>query len=114
MAEDNLSPTYWNNRYKNKEVGWDIGSISTPIKEYIDQLKDKNITVLIPGCGSGYEGIYLHEKGFPNVTMLDFAQEPLDNLKRNCPSFPQNQLRQMDFFDLDEKFDLIICRILSF
>jgi thiopurine S-methyltransferase len=29
---------YWENRYENNETGWAIGKISTPIKEYIDQI----------------------------------------------------------------------------
>ena len=32
---------YWSQRYKDAQTGWDIGSPSTPIKEYIDQLTDK-------------------------------------------------------------------------
>ena len=33
---------FWNNRYHEKKTGWDIGHPSTPIKEYIDQLRDKD------------------------------------------------------------------------
>ena len=29
---------YWENRYNNNETGWDIGYLSTPLKDYIDQL----------------------------------------------------------------------------
>lgn len=43
-----LSQEYWNNRYLQHQTGWDIGTVSTPLKEYIDQLSDKQISILIP------------------------------------------------------------------
>ena len=36
-----LNKNYWNNRYKKKETGWDVGYASTPLKNYIDQLENK-------------------------------------------------------------------------
>jgi hypothetical protein len=30
----------------------------SPIKNYIDTLKDKDIAILIPGCGNTYEAAY--------------------------------------------------------
>ncbi len=50
----NLSGTYWDNRYEDKNTGWDVGDITTPLKKYIDQLKNKDISILIPGCGNAY------------------------------------------------------------
>jgi|GEM_PF-3928663 len=29
-----LDEQYWNNRYKTDQTGWDIGFVSTPLKEY--------------------------------------------------------------------------------
>jgi hypothetical protein len=34
---------FWDQKYQNQETGWDIGTISEPLKCYIDQLEDKNI-----------------------------------------------------------------------
>jgi len=103
-----LDKTYWSERYEENEIGWDIGAISTPIKKYIDQLKDKNIKILIPGAGNAYEATYLFEQGFKNVTVLDFAQKPLDNLKKRIPDFPSSQLINDDFFNHNAKYNLII------
>jgi hypothetical protein len=33
--------------------------LGLPIKNYIDTLKDKDIAILIPGCGNTYEAAYL-------------------------------------------------------
>lgn len=105
---ENLSSEYWNNRYKNGTAGWDLKSISTPIKEYIDQLEDKTISILIPGCGYGYEGEYLLEKGFSNVHLLDFASEPLEAFQKRNPNFPKELLHQDDFFKHEGTYDLIL------
>jgi thiopurine S-methyltransferase len=99
---------YWENKYKKQSTGWDIGKISTPIKEYIDQLKNKELKILIPGAGNSYEAEYLWEKGFRNVFIIDIVKQPLINLKNRVPYFPTNQLINKDFFKYDEKFDLII------
>ncbi len=105
---DFLSGDYWSSRYQNEMTGWDIGEISTPLKEYIDQLRDKSIRILIPGAGNGHEAEYLHLQGFENVYVCDIAQEALDNLSKRCPSFPKSNLIHGDFFILKEQFDLII------
>ncbi len=95
-------------RYQQGKTGWDIGSISTPIKEYIDQLDDKEQKILIPGAGNSYEAEYLFKKGFKNVWVCDIASEPINNLKSRLPVFPESRIIQSDFFLLEDKFDLIL------
>lgn len=103
-----LNKEYWKQRYANKETGWDAGSVTTPIKEYIDQLMDKDIKILIPGAGNAHEAEYLWKQGFKNVYVLDIVSEPLENLKKRIPDFPSEQLFLGDFFNLDLQFDLIL------
>ena len=82
-----LTKDFWNNRYKNKETGWDIGYASTPLKNYIDQLENKGIRILIPGCGNAYEAEYLHLKGFNNVFLLDIAPMALQQFSEEVLIF---------------------------
>jgi len=105
---DFLSPEYWSQRYENQQHGWDLGQISPPVKAYIDQLADKELKILIPGCGSGHEGSYLWKEGFKNVHVLDFSELPLALFMSNNPDFPKEQIHCSDFFQHDEKYDLII------
>lgn len=105
---DFLSAGYWSNRYTDKKTGWDIGMASTPIKEYIDQLENKDLKILIPGCGFGYEGEYLFKNGFSNVNLLDFSLEPLISFKDRNPDFPESQLHIGDFFEHQGNYDLIL------
>ena len=104
----NLSEEFWDNRYKSNEIGWDLGVISPPLKSYFDQLTNKDLKILIPGCGNSYEAEYLFNNGFKNVFVVDVSQTALDNLKSRVPSFPLKQLIHSDFFNLEISFDLII------
>ena len=108
MTLTNLDSDYWEKRYQNNQTGWDIGEPSTPIKTYVDQLKDKNIKILIPGGGNSYEAEYLWHNGFKNIFVADIALSPLKNLKQRVGDFPDSQLLHSDFFKLDNKFDFII------
>jgi SAM-dependent methyltransferase len=103
-----LDKKFWNQKYEKGETGWDAGTITRPIKEYIDQVKNKDLKILIPGCGNGHEAEYFINQGFKNTFVADISDMPLQNLKARCHEFPQNQLLLTDFFTLDLKFDLII------
>src|SRR4051812_976493 len=97
-----LNKIYWDNRYEENNTSWDVGSITMPIRGYFDQINDKSLKILIPGCGYGYEAEYLWNAGFQNLFILDISEIPLKNLKNRCPDFPDNQLLVGDFFDLSE------------
>lgn len=103
-----LNKDYWEERYRSKNTGWDIGYISDPLKFYIDQLQDKKTKILIPGAGNAYEAQYLFEKGFKNTFILDFAAAPLKNLKDRFPVIPAENLVQQNFFDHEGQYDLIL------
>lgn len=103
-----MNKEFWSARYKEKQTGWDIGEVSWPLKEYIDQLEDRNLKILIPGAGNSYEAEYLFNNGFENVVICDIAQEPLQNFKERLPDFPENQILNKDFFQLEDSFDLIL------
>lgn len=104
-----LDKNYWQNRYEENEIGWDAGSITTPIKNYFNNIQDKTVKILIPGCGNAHEAAYLFEQGFKNLYLCDWAQAPLDNFAKEHPDFPATQLICADFFELKEKdFDYVV------
>lgn len=98
---------YWTKRYQEKSTGWDIGYPSTPIKEYIDQLEDKTISILIPGAGNAYEAEYLWKQGFSKVFVMDISEFPLKQFQKRNPDFPEAQLLLEDFFQHRTQYDLI-------
>lgn len=99
---------YWSKRYEDNRTGWDIGAPSNPLKNYIDQLDNKELRILIPGAGNAYEAEYLFEQGFKQVFVLDISEKPLQALKKRIPTFPDDQLLQGDFFEHKGAYDLIL------
>ena len=49
-----LNSEFWNKRYLDKETGWDIGYVSTPIKEYFNQVKNKELKKLTKLLSKNY------------------------------------------------------------
>ena len=107
MSSD-LDADYWNTRYLENRLGWDIGYPSTPLKEYIDQLDDLALDILIPGGGNAYEAEYLFEKNFTNSIVVDLAETAKIGFLKRAPHFPESQFLVQDFFDLKGEFDLIL------
>lgn len=103
-----LNASHWANRYQQENTPWDVGTITRPLKEYIDQLDQKDLKILVPGAGNGHEAEYLFHQGFTNTFVCDWAIEPLQNLKARVPEIPDGQLIQANFFDLNDSFDLIL------
>lgn len=103
-AEEN----YWSQRWSEGRTGWNIGAPATPLKEYIDQVENKDLRILIPGAGNAYEAEYLWQKGFRNVYVLDIAAAPLEDLKTRVPDLPAEQLLQENFFTHRGTYDLIL------
>lgn len=103
-----LGETYWNNRYDAQETGWDLGEVSPPIKAYIDQLTDKELRILIPGCGNTYEAEYLLQNGFTNITVIDIAPILVAQLKEKFAGNQNIKIISGDFFKHKGEYDLII------
>lgn len=101
---------FWDNRYLMDQTGWDMGELSPPLKGYFDQLKDKSIRILIPGCGNAYEAAYLMEMGFEDLTLIDISGVLVKALKRKLVKYDGKRLHifEGDFFAHMGSYDLII------
>ena len=108
MNQPSLDKNYWENRDQTQTTGWDIGFVSTPLKEYFDTLENKNLKILIPGCGRGYETEYLFKKGFTNVYASEIAPSAKKDFFDRVSGFPKENWLEQDFFAISQKFDLII------
>ena len=99
---------YWEDRYRNNKTGWDMQQVSPPLKAYLDQIQNKDIKILIPGCGNAYEAEYLIRMGFTDVHVLDIAIQPLINLQTRMSETDALHIHPTDFFEFYDSFDLII------
>ena len=103
-----LNDKYWTDRYQNQQTAWDVGYASTPIKEYIDQLTNKDLRILIPGCGNAYEAEYLLKKGFMHLTLIDISEVKAADLAVHFEKHKSVKVLHGDFFDHVGVYDLII------
>lgn len=103
-----LDEKYWDNRWENQETAWDVGYASPAITDYMDKIEDKNISILIPGCGNAYEAEYLLKKGFQNITLIDIAPKAVEILKNKFRNDPQIQVILGDFFEHKGAYDLML------
>ena len=102
-----LGPEYWNDRYKAGQTGWDMHQASPPLTDYIDSLSDKNLRILIPGCGNAHEADYLLRKGFPNVTLIDISEVVTARIAQKYKDQPIKIVCE-DFFKHTGSYDLIL------
>ena len=108
MIKDIHNKQYWDLKYKENLTGWDIGYPSSPLKEYIDSLNNKEMKILIPGCGNAYEAEYLCNNGFKNVYLLDWSYEAFKSFKSRMPHFPDTHFILEDYFKHDDTYNLIL------
>lgn len=102
-----LDKSFWEKRYQQGSTGWNVGTVSEPLKVYIDSLKNKSVSILIPGAGNSYEAEYLYNSGFTNVDVIDIAEQPLKNFKNRVPNFPNEKCIQTDFFKWSKTYDIV-------
>ncbi len=107
---DDEEARQWQQRYESGRTGWDRGEPSPALLTWLDEGLFRQVkSVLIPGCGRGYEVVELASRGF-DVTALDIAPTPLaelsDALKQR--SIKAN-LVEGNLFDFNpsQPFDLV-------
>ena len=103
-----MNKAYWSSRYKNQQTGWDMGEASRPLIHLFQKIENKNLKVLIPGCGNAYEADYLYHIGFRNVFIMDIALEPLNEFRQRNKNFPRQHILHEDFFKHQGQYDLIV------
>lgn len=99
---------FWDERWKTQQTGWDIGYPSPPIVEYFAKEKNKNLRILIPGCGNAYEAQYLLENGFTNITLVDISPTAVDILRKKFKNESGIKILCEDFFQLKGNFNILI------
>lgn len=102
---------YWEQRWLDGQTGWDLATVSPPIADFVRTLTDKNMRILIPGCGNAHEAVFLMQEGFTRVTVIDIAPTPVAQLKQQLAGpLAQGHVQVVcgDFFAHHAAYDLII------
>lgn len=103
-----LDASYWESRYHKENTPWDIGYPSPPLVDYLRKNTSTTDRILIPGAGHAYEAVWLHQQGYTDVFVCDWAPSAFEILKQKAPDFPKEHLLVRDFFTLDLEVDLIL------
>src|SRR5690606_30469308 len=74
---------------------------------YMDSLENKELRILIPGCGNAHEADYLLDKGFKNVTLIDISEVVTRRIAEKYKDRPINIICG-DFFLHEGEYDLIL------
>ncbi|HXV83006.1 MAG TPA: methyltransferase domain-containing protein [Candidatus Binatia bacterium] len=106
-SADSTHPDFWTVRYATGRTPWDFGGVPAALKSFLAEPSTPG-SVLIPGCGSGYEIQAFHTAGY-DVTGIDFSPAALDQAKRVLGVLAERVILG-DFFTHDfgaRCFDLI-------
>jgi SAM-dependent methyltransferase len=106
-ASDSNQPNFWTARYAAGKTPWDFGGVPSALKSFLERSSVPG-TVLIPGCGSGYEIQAFHAAGY-DVSAIDFSPAAVDQAKRVLGSLAERVILG-DFFTYDfgqRRFDLL-------
>jgi SAM-dependent methyltransferase len=79
-SADSTHPDFWTARYAAGRTPWDFGGVPAALKSFLAGISTPG-SVLIPGCGSGYEVQAFHAAGY-DVTAIDFSPAAVDQAKR--------------------------------
>ena len=107
-SENPIDKTYWNSKWIDHQIGWDVGGATPAITAYMAQYANKNAAILIPGCGNAYEAEYLVANGFNHITLIDIAPRAVSILTEKFAHKPQVTVLCEDFFEHQGDYDLII------
>ena len=95
LSRDPQNPGFWDERFIKEFTPWDKGDVPLGLQEFV-RATATPLTVLIPGCGNGYEVAHLAQAGW-NVTAIDFSPAAVASAKATIGEWGQYVL-EADFF----------------
>lgn len=104
-----LSAKDWDSRYLEGRTGWDRGCPNPQLLVWCDDLPDERLSILIPGCGRGYELVAFAQRGH-HVTGVDFAESAIAAARKHGATAGVSiRLLQQDLFVYtpEESYDVV-------
>ena len=97
-TRDPTEQAFWSERFDRNFMPWDKGGVPAALRDFVAQAAQgvHAGTVLIPGCGTGYEVAYLSEAGW-DVTAIDFSPAAVDAARALLGRWA-GRVEQADFF----------------
>jgi SAM-dependent methyltransferase len=70
-SRDPLAPAFWDERFERDFTPWDLKGVPQALRAFVARDSVPR-SVLIPGCGNGYELVCMLDAGW-DVTAIDFS-----------------------------------------
>ena len=105
--DDSRQPDFWNERYLTGKTPWDFKGVPSNLLSFLSTSNCQG-SVLIPGCGTGYEVKVFYETGW-QVTAIDFSPPAVEQAKSFLGELGEKVILD-DFFTFDfgaNQFDII-------
>lgn len=99
-SRDPNSPDFWDERFDHQFTPWDQAGVPEAFQAFAAALTPRN--VLIPGCGSAYEALWLANAGWP-VRAIDFSPRAVAAARVELGPHA-DIVEQADFFTYEPPF----------
>ncbi|MGB8415925.1 methyltransferase domain-containing protein [Paraburkholderia sp.] len=94
-TRDPNSPEFWDERFEHHFTPWDQAGVPAAFQSFAERHRDA--AVLIPGCGSAYEALWLAQQGNP-VRAIDFSPAAVAAAREQLGAQHGQWVEQADFF----------------
>jgi SAM-dependent methyltransferase len=99
---DPNSPGFWDERFDQRFMPWDQAGVPEAFASFA-ALFSSRPNVLIPGCGSAYEALYLAQRGWP-VRAIDFSPSAVAAAHKQLGKHA-GIVEEADFFAYEPPFE---------
>ncbi|RDK00574.1 thiopurine S-methyltransferase [Paraburkholderia lacunae] len=100
-SRDPNSPDFWDERFERHYTPWDQAGVPAAFRSFAE--RHGRMAVLIPGCGSAYEALWLIEHGSP-VRAFDFSPAAVAAAREQLGAKHADLVEQADFFTYQPPF----------
>ncbi|OLL33359.1 thiopurine S-methyltransferase [Burkholderia sp. SRS-W-2-2016] len=101
-TRDPNSPEFWDERFERHFTPWDQAGVPSAFRAFAERHRDA--AVLIPGCGSAYEAVWLARQGNP-VRAIDFSAAAVAAAREQLGAQDAQLVEQADFFTYEPPFE---------
>lgn len=100
-SRDPNSPEFWNERFERGFMPWDQAGVPSAFQSFA--ARHSGAAVLIPGCGSAYEAVWLAGQANP-VRAIDFSPAAVAVAHEQLGAQHAQLVEQADFFTYEPPF----------
>jgi len=96
-------PEFWDERFDRRFMPWDQADAPDAFKAFAQEHRDALTNVLIPGCGSAYEALWLAQEKW-RLKAIDFSSSAVSAARLQLGEHA-DVVEQADFFAYEPPFE---------